>query len=161
MLLLLTWCGIAAFSVSQYLQLPPYSGSICEISDLSTDNSELAQAFSEESISKIPSWQNGSSNPPLSAAQALKKADVFRDRNLIDESVEPNDFSNWQLISIALHPIDSKAGQWCWCATFCRYVTDPKTFQSLQESRSVYILMDGRIADPFESQSKKSPVSAK
>lgn len=110
----------------------------------------------EELFSGRPTWDRRRNlNPPLSANEAIVKADQFRRRllngeaNNIDYEHQPIDYLNspWRLDSAELVPFHESEGHWYWRIRFSRLAEGP--FETLPSGdMCLVVLMDGAVLEP-------------
>lgn len=90
--------------------------------------------FGSSDLRSTPSWSADESVPPLSPRDAVVIA-----QSTADEWYNDRDDVSWLLTQIALLPLDSEQGKWCWQATF--EVSNGGRKQDLE----IVIRMDGVV----------------
>ena len=89
----------------------------------------------EEQINKCPQWNpDTQANPPISAADALHKA-----QNFIQKI--PEEGAPWRFLSLSL--VEEGEGTWCWRAKF-----EPTYLTGSSLTLDCWILMDGTVLEP-------------
>lgn len=109
--------------------------------------------ISSELIAGAPIWdRRRSHNPPLSANEAIVKADRVRLR-LMEESkltAETPPTSVWHIQNIELVPFDMESGQWYWLIRFW-YGNAGWPYEL-----AIIVLMDGTVVEPtIKSEAKR------
>lgn len=146
LLLIATWCAIAAVVLSRYFAIAPFQGATHDIEGTTfytyglEENTETT--IDEQAVKQSPVWHPADSNPPISARSALAIADRFRRERLRDK----NNWK-WGLDSLTLYPLDGKNNKWCWCVLFVAY-PEHGGLGGLPPQFSVYILMNGDVVIP-------------
>jgi hypothetical protein len=99
-----------------------------------------------EALAGSPSWEACKPNPPLSAIEALTRADQLR-RALVADDI----YLVWQVESIQLEPGDAANGKWYWIVRYEAHPTaGPRDFGPLGELELV-VHMNGTAVRPVQS----------
>jgi hypothetical protein len=106
---------------------------------------EVTQA----SMDAAPTWDRHRANPPLSANEAMIRADqvrlrLIRQKKLRDQ-IEID--GSWQLVAAELTPFDDNAGQWYWLVHFEYEMARSGSPNELR----LIVLMDGTVPEPSVS----------
>jgi hypothetical protein len=110
-------------------------------------NFQYSTKISEETLSRAPAWDRRDPNPPLSAVDAMVRADHVRNRLIKDKKLEPEGGASggyWELVSAELIPLDASIGKWSWRVRFHyrRSGTGPP------DELALFVLMDGTVIEP-------------
>jgi|GEM_PF-3054500 len=141
--ILITWCAVFIVTISQYYVVYPHDFKIYDIADVVFSSHGLdgvtESKVSQEDADGSPTWNVTNANPPISACRALAIANSVRKERLIDTGR-----LQWNLVSLALYPIDGENNKWCWCVTFQALPKRGPLFGPSIEFR-VFVLMNGKV----------------
>ena len=148
--LLVAICGVA-FAVYRYLNPPP----VYPLPFWGTEidgppnwfysfGKDYVTDFSDEEIVAAPCWDRQSTNPPISAEDAMVRADIVRKRLFAEKKFEADGDGNWQLVGAELRPYDVNRGLWSWLVRYAYNTTQSGPLNELL----LTVLMDGRVIEP-------------
>ncbi len=131
----------------RYLYPPPvFPLSVHSYSDGGYGFYALGERFelriAAERISASPGWDRRRPNPPVSAGDALIRAERVRLQWIKDKQLRENPGGNWGLESLEL--VATSDNEWYWLAKFAHHIEGtgpPHEFY-------VAVLMDGSVIEP-------------
>ena len=102
---------------------------------------DAALVITDEALTRTPAWKPASGDPPLSAREAIRRAEISKRKFIADL----NEQQKWNLFSAALVPAEPRdSGRWYWLVTY--EIRDNGTGPPPQ--LRIGVLMDGTVVEP-------------
>jgi hypothetical protein len=101
--------------------------------------------ITEGTFARTPKWDRRSPNPPLSANEAMVRAERTRKRLIKEKKLQDNiERGWWTMDSAELKAFDQENGQWYWMILFDYRMAQTGPPNELR----IVVLMDGTVIEP-------------